>query len=107
MVGVGMLVQPLRTFLREQLLDGDYIQMDETPVQVLNEPGKTAQSQSYMWVQRGGPPGQTFVLFEYDPTRSGSVPIRLLDGFAGYLQTDGYEVNQGLYQHAHAHHPVR
>ncbi len=91
MVGVGMLVQPLLNLLREQLLDGDYIQMDETPLQVLNEPGKTPQSQSYMWVQRGGPPGQTLVLFEYAPTRSGTVPVRLLDGFAGYLQTDGYE----------------
>ncbi len=91
MVGVGMLVQPLLNLLREQLLDGDYIQMDETPLQVLNEPGKIPQSQSYMWVQRGGPPGQTIVLFEYDPTRSGSVPVRLLDGFEGYLQTDGYD----------------
>ncbi|MCZ6803624.1 MAG: IS66 family transposase [Proteobacteria bacterium] len=91
MVGVGILVQPLINLLREALLANGYIQMDETPLQVLNEPGKTPQSQSYMWVQRGGPPGQTIVLFEYDPTRSGSVPVRLLDGFEGYLQTDGYE----------------
>ncbi|MCP4801192.1 MAG: IS66 family transposase [bacterium] len=91
MVGVGMLVQPLINLLRDQLLAGTYLQMDETPLQVLNEPGKTPQSQSYMWVQRGGPPGQAMVLFEYDPSRSGSVPLRLLEGFAGYLQTDGYD----------------
>ena len=91
MVGVGGLVQPLINLLREQLLAGGYIQMDETPVQVLNEPGKTPQSQSYMWVQRGGPPGQTIILFDYDPSRSGSVPVRLLDDFQGYLQSDGYD----------------
>ena len=31
------------------------------------------------------------ILYEYDPSRSGSVPIRLLEGFSGYLQTDGYD----------------
>ena len=39
--------------------------MDETTVQVLNEPGKTAQSKSYMWVMRGGPPGQSSIIFHY------------------------------------------
>jgi hypothetical protein len=43
-----------------------------------------------MWVTRGGPPDQPSVLFEYDPSRSGSVPVRLLDGFTGILQADGY-----------------
>lgn len=66
-------------------------QMDETRVQVLREPGKTAQSQSYMWVRTGGQENGTPIrLFHYAPTRSGDVPIELLDGFTGYLQTDGY-----------------
>ncbi len=43
-----------------------------------------------MWVSRGGPPGQTSVLFEYDPSRKKKVPLRLLEDFSGYLQTDGY-----------------
>ena len=43
-----------------------------------------------MWVIRGGPPGQPVVLFEYDPSRSGEVPTRLLAGFKGVLQADGY-----------------
>ena len=30
------------------------------------------------------------MLFEYDPTRSGDVPKRLLAGFTGALHTDGY-----------------
>jgi hypothetical protein len=59
-------------------------------VQVLKEPGKAAQSQSYIWVQRGGPPDGPLILYDYDPSRSQTVPLRLLEGYAGYLQTDGY-----------------
>jgi len=64
--------------------------MDETTVQVLNEDGKKAQSKSYLWVQRGGPPDRSVILFDYDPGRGASVPMRLLEGYEGYLQTDGY-----------------
>ena len=91
MVKAGLLVQPLINLLREQLLSSHYIQMDETRCQVLKEPGKTPQSQSYMWVQRGGPPGNLIVLFEYDPSRSQEVPRRLLGDYDGYLQIDGYD----------------
>lgn len=38
----------------------------------------------------GGPPDQPVVLFDYDPSRAGSVPVRLLEGFTGVLQADGY-----------------
>ena len=67
-----------------------YLQADETRIQVLKEDGKTAQSDKWMWVTRGGPPGQPSVLFEYDPSRGGKVPVRLLDDFQGILQADGY-----------------
>ncbi len=56
------------------------------------EPGLKATSDKYMWVSRGGPPGQTSVLFEYDLSRKKKVPLRLLEDFSGYLQTDGYSV---------------
>jgi len=36
------------------------------------------------------PPDEKSILFEYDPSRSGEVPLRLLDVYTGYLQTDGY-----------------
>ena len=91
MVRAGELVQPLINLLRDRLLGYDIVSMDETRLQVLKEPGRRAQSQSYLWVQRGGPPAQPIVLYDYDPSRSQRVPMRLLDGFAGYLQTDGYE----------------
>lgn len=82
--------QPLMNLLREEQNHAAYLQADETRIQVLKEEGKTAQSDKWMWVTRGGPPGRPSVLFEYDPSRAGSVPVRLLDGFSGILQADGY-----------------
>ena len=91
MIRAGELVQPLINLMQDRLLDYDIIQMDETPVQVLREPGRPAQSKSYLWVQRGGPSDQRILLYDYDPSRSQAVPKRLLEGFEGYLQTDGYD----------------
>ncbi len=80
---------PLINLMREHQLSGDYLQADETRIQVLKEDGKVATSDKWMWVVRGGPPKRPAVLFHYDPTRRAEVPMRLLDGFVGVLQTDG------------------
>lgn len=90
MVKMGHLTDPLIKALHRSITDDDVVQVDETPVQVLSEPGKTAQSKSYMWVMRGGPPGRPGILFHYAPGRGGAVAKHLLANFAGYLQTDGY-----------------
>ena len=83
-------LQPLVNLLREKQNEGHIVAMDETRIQVLKEPGKSATSDKYMWVSLGGPPEQRSVLFHYDPSRCGEVPLNLLEGFKGYLQTDGY-----------------
>lgn len=90
MVKMGQLTAPLIEALHQSIAGYDVVQVDETPVQVLNEPDKTAQSKSYMWVMRGGPPGQPGVLYHYAPGRGGAVAKHLLKDFKGYLQTDGY-----------------
>jgi|TARA_R110000823_G_C15928353_1_gene499267 transposase len=82
--------RPLMNLLREEQNSCRYLQADETRIQVLKEDGKTAQAQKWMWVTRGGPPDRPSVLFAYDPSRSGEVAERLLDGFTGILQADGY-----------------
>ena len=90
MLDLGELVTPLVNLLQDHLLAGPRIQMDETPLQVLKEDGKPATSRSYMWVRRGGPPDHPIILFDYHPSRSGQVAQRLLEGYSGVLQTDGY-----------------
>lgn len=91
MVKCGQLVQPLINLIHEKILEQDFLHMDETQVQVLNEPNKTAQSNSYMWVLRSTLPTASAVLFRYDPTRSGDAAKELLHNFSGALMVDGYE----------------
>jgi transposase len=91
MIRLGELIVPLMNLMNETQLDYDILQMDETTVQVLKEDGRPAQSQSRMWVRRGGPPDKPIILFDYDRSRSSAVAVRLLGDFQGYLQTDGYE----------------
>jgi len=89
-IALAKQLQPLINLMREHQLTGTVIMADETRVQVLKEPDKPVTSDKYMWVTLGGPPGEQSILFEYDPSRRGEVPLRLLDGYTGYLQTDGY-----------------
>jgi len=84
-------LDPLMDVLESTLNNSLLIHMDETRVQVLKEPDKPAQSQSYMWVRRGGPPDRSVIHFTYDPGRSTTVPETLLADFQGVLMTDGYE----------------
>jgi len=75
----------------DYIKENKVIQMDETTVQVLNEEGRAAETKSFMWVMRGGDVKKKLTLFYYSPTRNSTVPIDLLKGFKGFLQTDGYE----------------
>lgn len=81
---------PLYNHLHRRLLDQEVLHADETTVQVLQEPGRAAETKSYMWLYRTGRDGPPIVLFDYRPTRAGKHPIEFLSGFSGYLQVDGY-----------------
>ncbi|GAA4027504.1 hypothetical protein GCM10022212_27010 [Actimicrobium antarcticum] len=75
-----------QTLLRQHIIHGD-----ETPVQVLKEVGRTAQSSSTMWVYRSAADSvQPVVLFDYQPGRGHAHPERFLDGYSGAIMTDGY-----------------
>lgn len=76
--------------MKEKLLSVRYMHADETEVQVLKEPGREAKQKSYMWLFRSGPREVPICVYEYHPTRSGSVPRAFLSGWSGYLTTDGY-----------------
>ncbi|WP_425426574.1 IS66 family transposase, partial [Alicyclobacillus macrosporangiidus] len=76
--------------LHEEMLSRKYLHADETTLQVLHEPGRAAESESYMWLYRSGRDGPPIVLFDYQETRSREHPRRFLGGFKGYLHVDGY-----------------
>jgi transposase len=83
--------KPLCSFFQRRLVAGRYAMADETPVQVLKEPGRRAQTKSFMWVFRTGEfDREQIVLFHYSETRAGDTAREFLEGFHGFLMTDGY-----------------
>ncbi len=82
--------RPLMQILRSEILSGPLVNIDETTVQVLKEPGRANTTKSYMWVFRGGPSDKVSLIYQYHPTRSGEVAKDFLNGYEGYIQTDGY-----------------
>jgi len=82
---------PLYNLMEKIIKSGPIMRMDETPVQVMGEEGREDTQKSYMWLARGGPPGETVVLYRYRRTRGAEHAREFVEGFKGYLQTDGYE----------------
>ena len=83
--------------LRYHLCRRSVLHADETTVQVLREPGREAQTKSFMWLYRSadadGPP---IVLYDYQTGRGGEYPRTFLSGFRGYLHVDGYAGYEGM-----------
>lgn len=84
------LLRPLVNLLEDELRAARVIHCDETTLQVLKS-DKAPTSDHWMWVRAAGPPGRRVVLFDYDASRGGEVPKRLLEGCTGALVTDGHE----------------
>jgi len=75
--------------LQDRLLENNYIQADETTLQVLNAHKGKAQKKSYIWLGVGKDKYKV-VYMHYANNRSSIVASELFNGFKGYLQTDGY-----------------
>ncbi|SPX60089.1 IS66 family transposase [Legionella feeleii] len=82
---------PMRAALLDYLIASNYLQADETTMQVMDEPNRKNTSTSYMWVYRNHPIDKKVILFDYQQTRKAQWPKQLLKDFKGYLQTDGYK----------------
>lgn len=82
---------PLYDLFHTKLLAQDHVHADETTLQVLREPGRSAQAKSYLWLYRTGRgAAPDVVLYDYRTGRGSEHPEAFLTGFTGYLQTDGY-----------------
>lgn len=77
--------------MKKDLLSGTVIHADETPIQVLKEPGRKATNTSRMWVYCAGKAsGKHNVVFECQPTCGGYHAAQFLDGFHVYRMTDDF-----------------
>ena len=82
---------PVYEQLHKELLKRDVLHADEITLQVLHEPGKNPQSDSYMWLYRtSGDTDKPIVLYEYQPGRGGKHPKEFLAGYKVYLHSDDY-----------------
>jgi transposase len=84
---VGELLIPISEAMRRDLLGGNYIQADETTVDVQMHDGRGQNHQAYLW-QYGRPGGG--VVFDFRLGRGRDGPKEFLGQFEGILQTDGY-----------------
>jgi transposase len=84
------LLEPLYEALIFRVLSQGYLQVDETPIQVLDRNKKGKTHRGYHWVYYS--PLEKIVFFDYNHGRSREGPKKLLKDFKGYLQTDGYNV---------------
>lgn len=85
------LLEPLIKKLKQEMLSHQVLHADETTLEVLCEPGRPAQTKSYMWVYRtSGDTKKSIILYDYQQGRSGLFAREYLAGYSGYLHSDGW-----------------
>ena len=86
-------LQPVYDYFHRELLKRHFLMADETPIQVLKEPGRRPQSKSYVWLMRSGEDRLPhIVLYHYSETRAGEHAVNFLKGIpdGAYVMVDGY-----------------
>jgi len=107
LIQLGQRLTPVGEAMQRVLRQGRVIHIDEMRLQVLREPGREAEQQSYLWVFCGGPPDRPVIGFHSAPSRAGDVPQPVLipaDGEAPgigppplfFLHSDGYAAYNAL-----------
>lgn len=81
----------------ERLKQGDYLQIDETPVKVLDPEVKGKAAKGYLWFF-ARPTSDVILVF--DRGRSHHVPLKALEGFSGVFQSDDFSAYETLQRKA-------
>jgi transposase len=82
-------LRPIYNLLKDSVIDYDIASCDATMLQVLNEPGRLAETKSYAYCIRGGDPSTSVVLYEYNDVLHKMFVKEWFEGFNGYLHVDG------------------
>ncbi|MEL6606310.1 MAG: IS66 family transposase [Bacteroidota bacterium] len=89
------LLEPLYEKLRAEVLKQEYLMADESRIEVLDKTKQGKTHRGYMWVYYA--PLSKTVLFDYQKGRGKQYPQQTLADFEGFLQTDGYEIYDLLF----------
>jgi len=82
-------LRPITNLLKDHVIDYDVASCDATTLQVLKEPGRKAETKSYVYCVRGGPPDKSVILYDYNDVEHKKFVYDWFLGFNGYLQVDG------------------
>lgn len=82
------LIEPLFEALKKEVLQSNYLHVDETPIRVMDKDKKAETHRGYYWVYQNSIDKTVF--FDYQEGRGREGPMEILEHFRGYLQTDGY-----------------
>src|SRR3990167_7945446 len=82
-------LQPIYNLMKDEVIGYDVASCDATTLQVLNEPGRKAETKSYVYCIRGGPPERAIVLYDYNDREHKAFVKKWFEGFTGYLHVDG------------------
>ena len=86
-------LRPIYDAMWQAMFGGGYLQIDETPVKVLDPDVQGKAARGYLWFY--AVPGGDVIL-EFDPSR-GMAPVRKrLEGFVGTIQTDDQVIGMRL-----------
>lgn len=87
-IAVGMALKPLYRAMKEKILQGDRLHIDESPVDIFDSPKVT---QGYMWVLVGGvgsdPPYRFYAFYE---NRKHIHAEEVLGAYSGIIHSDKY-----------------
>jgi transposase len=104
-------LNPLLSLMKDVIIDYDIAHVDATGLQVLNEPNRPAESKSYAYCIRGGPPDKQVILFDYTAYNNQDYIVETFEGFEGVIHSDAASVYNKIgnrqeiqmsYCHAHA-----
>ncbi len=88
MIEMAIAFQPIVNLLKDTLLSYDIAGLDATTLQVLHEADRKAQTKSYVYCVRGGPPGKSVVLWDYNDRKHKSFLKDWFLGYTGYIHVD-------------------
>ena len=89
------LLEPIVKEMHREILKSRVIQTDDTTVPVLDRSlGKTRTGRLWDYL---GDRDHPHVVYDYTPDRSAEGPLRMLEGYEGYLQADAYSAYDSLY----------
>lgn len=95
---VAHLLITILQHLKRKILDGGYVQVDETFTKLLDPDRPGRARDAYLWGYHA--PHERAIVLEFSPSRSGEILHRFFPrGWQGQVQTDGAKMYPGVFKH--------